>query len=115
MTIAEPVVGSPPRRNGAAFREADSAPDGHMSAETLGTLLGQVSKPSLDESMGSRENYRPIAIAFDGEIEEHGAIAQQVLQLTKIIFESVKNLPTASARAGFELSAGCPFGFDRES
>jgi hypothetical protein len=49
MTIAEPVVGSPPRRNGAAFREADSAPDGHMSAETLGTLLGQVSKPSLDE------------------------------------------------------------------
>ena len=48
-----------------------------------------------ENSKGSRENYRPIAIAFDGEIEEHGAIAQQVLQLTKIIFESVKNLPTA--------------------
>lgn len=44
-----------------------------------------------ENSKGSRENYRPIAIAFDGKIEEHGAIAQQVLQLTKIIFESVKN------------------------
>jgi hypothetical protein len=66
-------------------------------------------------SKGSRENYRPIAIAFDGEIEEHEAVVQQVLQLTKIIFESVKNLPTASARARFELSAGCPSGFDRGS
>ena len=36
MTISEPVVGSPPRRNGAAFREADSAPEVVEASESEG-------------------------------------------------------------------------------
>jgi DNA anti-recombination protein RmuC len=111
MTIAEPLIESTEDKsgrnirkfNGVAFREADSD-DGHMSAENLGTLLRQVSKTSLDEIDNLVRELQTLRrkLQTDGdriqrEIAEHGALSQQVMQLTKIISDSVKKLPGAQS------------------
>jgi hypothetical protein len=90
-------------RNGADYRGADGN-DGPTSAENLGTLLRQVSKTSLDEldSLVRELQILRKKLHADGDriqhdIAEHGALSQQVLQLTKIISESVKKLPTTSS------------------
>jgi hypothetical protein len=89
-------------RNGAAFQEADG--DGHTSAENLGTLLRQVSKPSVDqidnlvrELQTLRRKLQTDGDRIQRDIAEHGALSQQVMQLTNIISEGVKKLPTASS------------------
>ncbi len=69
-------------RNGAAFQEADG--DGHMSAENLGTLLRQVSKPSVDQLIilsasfkRFGESYRPMVIAFNATSRSTGLSASR--------------------------------------
>jgi hypothetical protein len=73
-----------------------------MSGEHLGTLLRQVSKTSIGEIDGLIVELRTLhkKLQTDGDriqrnIAEYGELAQQVMQLTKIISESVKELPTA--------------------
>jgi hypothetical protein len=117
MTIAEPLGFPEPKssepevagtihklpRSGAAFRQAESG-GGETSAEKLGTLLHQLSKPSMGEidNLVSELHTLRRKLETDGnrierEIAEYSALSQQVMQLTKIIFESVKKLPVASS------------------
>jgi hypothetical protein len=89
----EPIIPSP--------RIAESN-DGEKSAGNLSDLLGQVSKNSkgeIDSLIGELQRLRR-KLQTDGdriqrEIEEYHALSQQVMQLTGIISDSVRNLPTA--------------------
>jgi len=75
--------------------------DGEKSAGNLGDLLGQVSKSSkgeIDSLIGELQRLRR-KLQTDGdhiqrEIEEYHALSHQVMQLTGIISDSVRNLPT---------------------
>ena len=77
--------------------------EGQMSGESLGDLLGRVSKTSsgeIDNLIGEFEGLRR-RLQTDGdriqrEIEEYKALSQQVMQLTKIISEGVQKLPARS-------------------
>jgi hypothetical protein len=70
-----------------------------MSGEKLGTLLRQVSKTSIDEVDSLIVELETLhkKLQTDGDriqrdIAEHAELSQQVMQLTKIIFDSVKKL-----------------------
>jgi len=67
-------------------RAADSD-NGEPAVENLSDLLGRVSKNSTGE----------INSLIRHEIEEYNALSQQVMQLTKIISESVEKFPTVRA------------------
>jgi hypothetical protein len=87
-------------RTDAALAERD---DGQMSAENLSDLLGRVSKTSsgeIDNLIGEFERLRK-KLQTDGdriqhEIEEYRALSQEVMQLTKIISESMQKLRAVS-------------------
>jgi hypothetical protein len=71
-----------------------------MSGEHLGTLLRQVSKTSIGEIDGLIVELRTLhkKLRTDGDriqrdIAEHAELSQQVMQLTKIISDSVRKLP----------------------
>jgi hypothetical protein len=79
-------------------RQTESS-DGEMSGEKLGTLLRQVSKTSIDEVDSLIVELKTLhkKLQTDGDriqrdIAEHAELSQQVMQLTKIIFDSVKKL-----------------------
>ena len=78
---------------------AAESDDSEMPAENLGDLLGQVSKNStseIDSLIGELEQLRrklqTDVDRIQREIEEHRALSQQVMQLTKIISEGVEKL-----------------------
>ena len=83
-------------------RQIESS-DGEMSGEQLGNLLHQVSKTSvgeIDRLLGELQTLRR-KLQTDGDriqrdIVEHAELSQQVMQLTKIITDSVKKLPGRS-------------------
>ena len=77
--------------------------DGEMSGEHLGNLLRQVSKTSVGEIDGLLGELQTLRrkLQTDGDriqrdIAEHAELSQQVMQLTKIISNSVKKLPGRS-------------------
>jgi hypothetical protein len=77
--------------------------DGEMSGEHLGTLLRQVSKTSIGEVDSLIVELKTLhkKLQTDGDriqrdIAEHAELSQQVMQLTRIISDSVKNLPGRS-------------------
>ena len=79
-------------------RQTESS-DGEMSGEKLGTLLRQVSKTSIDEVDSLIVELKTLhkKLQTDGDriqrdIAEHAELSQQVMQLTKIISDSVKKL-----------------------
>jgi len=84
-------------------RAADSD-NGEPAVENLSDLLGRVSKNSTGEInslIGEFERLKG-KLQTDGEriqheIEEYNALSQQVMQLTKIISESVEKFPTVRA------------------
>ena len=83
-------------------RQTESS-DGEMSGEHLGTLLRQVSKTSVGEIDGLLGELQTLRrkLQTDGDriqrdIAEHAELSQQVMQLTKIISDSVKKLPGRS-------------------
>ena len=83
-------------------RQTESS-DGEMSGEHLGTLLRQVSKTSMDEIDSLIAELKTLhkKLQTDGDriqrdIAEHAELSQQVMQLTKIISDSVKKLPGRS-------------------
>ena len=114
MTIAEPFgfaedassapevgknVYRPPRAGVAFQRESGK---GDVSAENLSGLLGQVSKTSIGEidSLISELQTLRRKLQTDGEriqndIAKYTELSQQVMQLTAIITDSVKKLPSA--------------------
>ena len=78
---------------------AAESDDGEMPAENLSDLLGQVSKNStgeIDSLIGEFERLRKKlqtdSARIQREIEEHRALSQQVMQLTKAISESVEKV-----------------------
>ena len=115
MTIAEPLTfaqdtSSPeagkhiytPPRAGAAFRQAESG-DGEVSAENLSGLLRRISKASIGEidSLISELQTLRRKLQTDGEriqsdIAKYTELSQQVMQLTAIITDSVKKLPSGA-------------------
>ena len=77
--------------------------DGEMSGEQLGNLLRQVSMASVGEVDGILSELQTLRrkLQTDGDriqrdIAEHAELSQQVMQLTKIISDSVKKLPGRS-------------------
>ncbi len=84
-----------------ASRQGDN---GEATANSLGALLRRVSGNStreIDTLIGElrelREKLRCDGDRIHGEIVEFAALSQQVMQLSKIISESVKRLPEAPA------------------
>jgi hypothetical protein len=84
-------------------RQTESS-DAEMSGETLGTLLRQVSKTSISEIDSLIVELKTLhkKLQTDGDriqrdIAEHAELSQQVMQLMKIIFDSVKKLPGRAA------------------
>jgi len=113
MTIADPVGSAKDKsseksevnirelaRTGAAFRQTEGS-YGEMSAENLGTLLRQVSKTSIveiDKLISELQTLRR-KLQTDGDriqrdITEYATLSAQATQLTKIVFDGVKQLPT---------------------
>jgi hypothetical protein len=98
-----PLVPRNPRklaRSGANFEKAESS-NGGMPAENLGDLLHQVSKTSIGEVDALISELQTLRrkLQTDGdriqrEIAEHAELSQQVMQLTSIISDSVKKLPS---------------------
>ena len=77
--------------------------DGEMSGEYLGTLLRQVSKNSIGEIDSLIVELKTLhkKLQTDGDriqsdIAQHAELSQQVMQLTNIISDSVKQLPGRS-------------------
>jgi methyl-accepting chemotaxis protein len=88
-------------RNRGAFRQVQNT-DGEMSANDLGTLVRRVSEASRREIGNLVDELQALdkKLQTDGEwiqhsIEEYAGLNQQVMQLTTIISESVKQLPEA--------------------
>lgn len=93
-------------RGGTAFRQADSG-DGEMTANNLSTLLRRVSGSStrqIDNLIGElrtlREKLQTDGDRVQHDIVEYAALSQSVMQLTRIVAESVKNLPEDPKTAG---------------
>lgn len=86
-------------RGGSAFRQNENS-DGEMTANSLGVLLRRVSGSStrqIDNLIGElrtlREKLQSDGDRVQRDIVEYSALNQSVLQLTKIVAESVKKLP----------------------
>jgi mevalonate pyrophosphate decarboxylase len=86
-------------RSSVAFRQADNV-DSETTANNLSTLLRRVSGSStrqIDNLIGElrtlREKLQADGDRVQRDIVEYAALSQSVMQLTKIVAESVKNLP----------------------
>jgi flagellar biosynthesis chaperone FliJ len=93
-------------RSNAAFPQVKSSDD-ETSANSLSTLLRRVSETStreIDNLIGElqrlREKLRADGNCIQRDIAEYAAMNQQVMQLTKIISQSVKKLPDARSISG---------------
>jgi hypothetical protein len=83
--------------------EVNKSDEGQMPTENLSDLLVRVSKTSfgeLDNLIGDfeglRRRLRTDRDRIQREIEEYHVLSRQVMQLTKIISESVQKLPAVS-------------------
>lgn len=93
------------RRDSTAFRQVES--DSEMTANKLNTLLRRVSGTStreIDDLIGELKTLRD-KLQADGsrvqsDIMEYAALSQSVIQLTKIVSESIKKLPGAPSISG---------------
>jgi hypothetical protein len=90
----------------AIFRQGDNA-NGDANANNLSALLRRVSGNStreIDTLIGDlrdlREKLRSDGDRIHREIVDYAGLSQQVMQLSKIISESVKRLPDAPAMDG---------------
>jgi len=88
------------------FRQGDNS-NGDATANNLGALLRRVSGNStreIDTLIGDlrdlREKLRSDGERIHRDIVDYAALSQQVMQLSKIISESVKRLPDAPGTDG---------------
>ena len=91
---------------GAVFRQGDNS-NGDATANSLSALLRRVSGNStreIDTLIGNlhdlREKLRADGERIHHDIVDYAALSQQVMQLSKIISESVKRLPDAPGADG---------------
>jgi hypothetical protein len=92
-------------RGSAALRPAETG-EVDMTANNLGALLQRVSGTSareIDNLIGElqslREKLRTDGSRLQRDITEYASLSQQVMQVTKIISESVRKLPDAPGAA----------------
>ena len=92
-----------PPAGGAVFRQPESG-DSDKSAENIGNLLRDVSKPSIGEIDNLISELQALRrkLQIDGDriqrdIAEYAELSQQVMQLTTIVSDSVKKLPGHAA------------------
>jgi hypothetical protein len=88
-------------RGDAALRQIKDS-DGEASDETLNGLLGRVSEIStlevdnlIDELQRLRRRLQTDSNRIQSDIAKYTALSEQVMQLTKIISESMQKLPDA--------------------
>ena len=84
-------------RNSAAFRQPENG-DGETLADTLvreAFETAQEIENLITELQGLRKKLLSNSNRIQRDITEHTELNQQVMQLTDIISESVKQLPTA--------------------
>ncbi|HEY2527842.1 MAG TPA: hypothetical protein VGJ20_07820 [Xanthobacteraceae bacterium] len=93
------------RRDGTGFRQPES--ESEVTASSLSTLLRRVSGTStreidnlVDELQTLREKLHADGDRIQREIANYAALSRSVMQLTKIISESVKKLPDLSGIRG---------------
>jgi hypothetical protein len=93
-------------RGGTAFRQIESS-DGEITANNLSTLLRRVSGSStrqidnlISELRTLREKLQTDGDRVQRDIVEYATLSQSVMQLTKIVAESVKNLPEEPGSGG---------------
>jgi hypothetical protein len=86
-------------RERAVFRQSGNN-DGEMTANDLSTLLGRVSGTStreIDNLIGElqalRKKLQADSNRLQRDIAEYASLSQSVMQLTKIVSDSVKKLP----------------------
>jgi hypothetical protein len=91
---------------GAVFRQDDNS-NSEAPANSLSSLLRRVSGNStreidtlISDLRDLREKLRSDGDRIHREIVEYAALSQQVMELTKIISESVKRLPDAPGTDG---------------
>ena len=91
---------------GAVFRQGDNS-NGDATANSLSALLRRVSGNStreIDTLIGNlhdlREKLRADGERIHRDIVDHAALSQQVMQLSKIISESVQRLPDTPGADG---------------
>jgi hypothetical protein len=89
-----------------AFRRA-SQTDGETAPDNLKSLLGKASETSaleidnlIDELQTLRGRLQNDSERIQRDIAEYAALSDQVMQITKIISDSVKKLPDTSSLAG---------------
>ena len=89
-----------------ASSQADIS-DGQASADNLGILVRRVSESSTEqienlvgELQTLRKKLRTDGNRIQSEIEEYAVLNQQVMQLTRIIFESMSRLPANGGGLG---------------
>ena len=89
-------------RTSEAFHRPENG-NGEMSADNLGTLLGRVSEAStreieslIDELHGLRKKLENQSERIQSDIARYAELSQGVMQLTTIIAENVKKLPSAT-------------------
>lgn len=97
------------RRDSAALRQTPES-DSEMIANNVGSLLRRVSGTStreidnlINELQNLREKLRTDGSRVQRDIVEYAALSQSVMQLTKIISDSltqVKKLPDAPSISG---------------
>jgi hypothetical protein len=87
-------------RAGSSVWQAESE-DAQTSAVNLGTMLHEVSKVSMDEIdhliaelQTLRGKLQTDGDRIERDIMDYAALSEQATQLTKIVFEGVKQLPT---------------------
>ena len=75
--------------------------DAQMSSGSLGTLLREVSKESMDEIdrlitelQTLRRKLQTDGERIERDIADYATLSAQATQLTKIVFDGVKRLPT---------------------
>jgi ABC-type transporter Mla subunit MlaD len=89
-----------------AFRRPSQA-DGEAAPESLNSLLGKASETSaheidnlIDELQTLRGRLQNDSDRIQRDIAKYAALSEQVMQITKIISDSVKKLPDTSSIAG---------------
>jgi hypothetical protein len=88
-------------RDSAALRHSENI-DGEMTANDLGMLLGRVSGTptmEIDNLIGElqtlRKKLQTDSNRLQRDIADYASLSQSVMQLTKIVSDSVKKLPDA--------------------
>ncbi len=90
-------------RESGAFRHSENN-NGEVTASNLSTLLGRVSGNStreIDNLIGELQALRKKLLddsnRLQHDIAEYASLSQSVMQLTKIVADSLKKLPDAPA------------------